>query len=95
MNENQSSHYLGLKITSKSLEENEQEMQNLMIETAKVSNFSDKSRVKDMLNFITSDNEKSIIQNGHILSMSNAAAQINNISATSDFASGINFITNT
>ena len=94
-NENQSSHYLGLKITSKSLEENEQEMQNLMIETAKDSNFSDKSRIKDMLNFITSDNEKSLIQNGHILSMSNAAAQINNISATNDFASGINFITNT
>ena len=94
-NENQSSHYLGLKITSKSLEENEEEMQNLMIETAKDSNFSDKSRIKDMLNFITSDNEKSLIQNGHILSMSNAAAQINNISATNDFASGINFISNT
>ena len=94
-NENQSSHYLGLKITSKSLEENEKEMQDLMIETAKDSNFSDKSRIKDMLNFITSDNEKSLIQNGHILSMSNAAAQINNISATNDFASGINFITNT
>ena len=94
-NENQSSHYLGLKITSKSLEENEQEMQNLMIETAKDSNFSDKSRIKDMLNFITSDNEKSLIQNGHILSMSNAAAQINNVSATNDFASGVNFITNT
>ena len=94
-NENQSSHYLGLKITSKSLEENEQEMQDLMIETAKDSNFSDKSRIKDMLNFITSDNEKSLIQNGHILSMSNAAAQINNVSATNDFASGVNFITNT
>ncbi len=94
-NENQSSHYLGLKITSKSLEENEKEMQDLMIETAKDSNFSDKSRIKDMLNFISSDNEKSLIQNGHILSMSNAAAQINNISATNDFASGVNFITNT
>ncbi len=94
-NENQSSHYLGLKITSKSLEENEKEMQDLMIETAKDSNFSDKSRIKDMLNFITSDNEKSLIQNGHILSMSNAAAQINNVSATNDFASGVNFITNT
>ena len=45
--------------------------------------------------FITSDNEKSLIQNGHILSMSNAAAQINNVSATNDFASGVNFITNT
>ena len=94
-NENQSSHYLGLKITSKSLEENEKEMQDLMIQTAKDSNFSDKSRIKDMLNFITSDNEKSLIQNGHILSMSNAAAQINNVSATNDFASGVNFITNT
>ena len=94
-NENQSSHSLGLKITSKSLEEKEIEMQNLMIETAKDSNFSDKNRIKDMLNFISSDNEKSVIQNGHILSMSNAGAQINNISATNDFASGLNFITNT
>jgi len=93
--EEQSSHSLGLKITSKSLEENEKEMQELMIETAKNATFSDKDRVKDMLNFISSDIEKSLIQNGHILSMSNAAAQINNISATNDYASGINFITNT
>ena len=94
-NKNQTSHSLGLKITSKSLEEKEIEMQNLMIGTAKESNFSDKNRIKDMLNFISSDNEKSVIQNGHILSMSNAGAQINNISATNDFASGLNFITNT
>ena len=94
-NENQSAHSLGLKITSKSLEENENKMQDLMIDTAKNSNFSDKNRIKDMLNFISSDNEKSLIQNGHILSMSNAAAQINNISSTNDFASGLNFITNT
>ena len=94
-NEEQSSHSLGLKITSKSLEENEKEMQELMIETAKNATFSDKDRVKDMLNFISSDIEKSLIQNGHILSMGNAAAQINNISATNDYASGINFITNT
>ena len=70
-------------------------MQELMIETAKNATFSDKDRVKDMLNFISSDIEKSLIQNGHLLSMSNAAAQINNISATNDYASGINFITNT
>ena len=94
-NEEQSSHSLGLKITSKSLEEKEKEMQELMIETAKNATFSDKDRVKDMLNFISSDIEKSLIQNGHFLSMSNAAAQINNISATNDYASGINFITNT
>ena len=94
-NENQSAHSLGLKITSKSLEENENKMQDLMMDTAKNSNFSDKNRIKDMLNFISSDNEKSLIQNGHVLSMSNAAAQINNISSTNDFASGLNFITNT
>ena len=46
-----------------------------MIETANNANFLDKNRVKDMLNFISSDIEKSLIQNGHILSMSNAAAQ--------------------
>ena len=94
-NKTQSAHTLGLKITSKCLEENEKEMQDLMIETAKNSNFSDKNRIKDMLNFISSDNERSLIQNGHILSMSNAGAQVNNISATNDFVSGLNFITNT
>ena len=60
-NDNQSAHSLGLKITSKSLEENENKMQDLMIDTAKNSNFSDKNRIKDMLNFISSDNEKSLI----------------------------------
>ena len=94
-NKAQSAHTLGLKITSKCLEENEKEMQDLMIETAKNSNFSDKNRIKDMLNFISSHNERSLIQNGHILSMSNAGAQVNNISATNDFVSGLNFITNT
>ena len=94
-NENQSAHNLGLKITSKSLEENERKMQDLMIDTAINSNFSDKKRIKDMLNFISSDNEKTLIQNGHLLSMSNAAAQINNISATNDFVSGLNYIVNT
>ena len=48
-----------------------------------------------MLNFISSDAEKSIIQNGHMLAMSNAAAQVNNIAATNDITSGLNFITNT
>ena len=94
-NDDNLSHSLGLKITSKSLEEKEKEMQDLMIETAKNANFSDKNRVKDMLNFISSDIEKSLIQNGHILSMSNAAAQINNISSTSDNVLGLNFISNT
>ena len=70
-------------------------MQELMLETIKDANFSDAGRIKDMLNFISSDNERSLIQNGHMLAMSNAGAQINNIAATNDMAAGINFITNT
>ena len=41
-----------------------------------------------MLEFISADNEKSVIQNGHILSMSNAASQISSIAATNDLTSG-------
>ena len=86
---------MALKITSKALEKNEQKMQDLMLRTASAPVFENKNRVKDMLNFINSDNDKSLIQNGHVLAMSNASAQINNISATNDYASGINFIKNT
>ena len=68
---------------------------DLMIEMVGNAKFTDKNRIKDMLTFIASDNDKSVIQNGHVLAMSNAAAQINNISSTNDIASGINFITNT
>ena len=86
---------IGLKISSKSLETNENKMQDLMIQTIKEANFNDKNRIEDLLNFISSSNERSLIQNGHILAMSNAGAQVNNIAATNDMASGINFITNT
>jgi Zn-dependent M16 (insulinase) family peptidase len=94
-NENKTEHSLALKVTSKSLEKNESKMQSLMIDMAVNAEFSDKNRIKDMLTFIASDNDKSVIQNGHILAMSNAAAQINNIASTNDIASGINYITNT
>ena len=86
---------IGLKISSKSLETNENKMQDLMIQTIKEANFNDKNRIEDLLSFISSSNERSLIQNGHILAMSNAGAQVNNIAATNDMASGINFITNT
>jgi len=94
-NENKTEHSLALKVTSKSLEKNEFKMQDLMIDMATNAKFSDKNRIKDVLTFIASDNDKSVIQNGHVLAMSNAAAQINNIASTNDIASGINFITNT
>ena len=86
---------IGLKISSKSLELNENKMQDLMMRTIKEADFNDDNRIEDMLNFISSSNERSLIQNGHILAMSNAGAQINNIAATNDMAAGINFITNT
>ena len=94
-NENRTEHSLAIKVTSKSLEKNENKMQDLMIDMVGNAKFTDKNRIKDMLTFIASDNDKSVIQNGHVLAMSNAAAQINNISSTNDIASGINFITNT
>ncbi len=84
-----------MEYSSKSLEANESKMQNLMIETIKDANFKDKNRIEDLVNFISSSNERSLIQNGHLLAMSNAGAQVNNIAATNDIASGINFITNT
>ena len=86
---------LALKISSKSLEGNESFMQDLMMRTVKESNFDETDRIKELLEFISSDNEKSVIQNGHILSMSNAASQISNIASTNDLTSGIRFIHNT
>ena len=94
-NAKENKHNLGLKISSKCLEKNEEQMQKLMLQTLSEAKFENKDRIKDMLNFISSGNERSIIQNGHMLAMSNAGAQVNNIAATNDMAAGINFITNT
>ncbi len=94
-NNNNSEHKLALKITSKSLEKNVNKMQDILIKTISDADFTNQSRIKDLLDFIASDNEKSIIQNGHILAMSNAGAQVNNIAATNDMTSGLNFIANT
>ncbi len=91
----QKDYSLALQITSKSLEKNDKKMQDLMMQTVAKSNFTEKERIKDLLNFISSANERSLIQNGHVLAMSNAGAQINNIASTSDIVSGINFINHT
>ena len=94
-NNDSNKHSLALKMISKSLEKNESKMQEMLINTISESDFTNNERIKDLLNFIASDNEKSLIQNGHILAMSNAGAQVNNIAATNDMVSGINFIRNT
>ncbi len=86
---------LALKVSSKSLEGNESFMQDLILRTVKESSFGETKRIEELLEFISSDNEKSVIQNGHILSMSNAASQISDIASTNDLTSGLRFIHNT
>ena len=87
---NNDTYSLALQVSSKSLEKNEPQMQELIASTVSKSKFNEKERIKDLLNFISSANERSVIQNGHVLAMSNASAQINNIAATNDMGSGIN-----
>ena len=86
---------LALKVSSKSLEGNESYMQDLILRTVKESSFDETKRIEELLEFISSDNEKSVIQNGYILSMSNAASQISDIASTNDLTSGLRFIHNT
>ena len=86
---------LALKLSGKSLEKNDLLMQELMLRTIEDSEFDETQRIKELLDFISSDNEKSLIQNGHVLAMNNAASQINSIAATNDLTSGIRFINNT
>jgi len=86
---------LALKVSSKSLEGNESYMQDLILRTVKESSFDETKRIEELLEFISSDNEKSVIQNGHILSMSNAASQISDIASTNDLTSGLRFVHNT
>ena len=86
---------LALKVSSKSLEGNESFMQDLILRTVNESSFDETKRIEELLEFIASDNEKSVIQNGHILSMSNAASQISDIASTNDLTSGLRFIHNT
>ena len=81
-NDEGDSYKLALKVSSKSLEKNDLLMQDLMLKTVSESNFNESKRIKELLEFISADNEKSVIQNGHILSMSNAASQITDIAAT-------------
>jgi Zn-dependent M16 (insulinase) family peptidase len=94
-NKEDDSYKLALKVSSKSLEKNDLLMQDLMLKTVNESSFHEQNRIKELLEFISADNEKSVIQNGHILSMGNAASQISSIAATNDLTSGLQFIHNT
>ena len=94
-NKDNDSYKLALKVSSKSLEKNDLLMQDLILKTVNESSFLEQNRIKELLEFISADNEKSVIQNGHILSMGNAASQISTIAATNDLTSGLQFIHNT
>jgi Zn-dependent M16 (insulinase) family peptidase len=85
---------LGLKISAKSLEKNAASMQDLILETVKDVVFSESKRIKELIEFTSSSNDRSIIQNGHLLAMGNAASQLNDYASTIDTMSGIRFISN-
>ena len=85
---------LGLKISAKSLEKNAASMQELILETVKDVVFSETKRIKELIEFTSSSNDRSIIQNGHLLAMGNAASQLNDYASTIDTMSGIRFISN-
>jgi Zn-dependent M16 (insulinase) family peptidase len=66
----------------------------LILETVKDVVFSESKRIKELIEFTSSSNDRSIIQNGHLLAMGNAASQLNDYASTIDTMSGIRFISN-
>ena len=91
---NADSFKLGLKISAKSLEKNAALMQDLILETVEDAIFSENKRIKELIEFTSSSNDRSIIQNGHMLAMGNAASQLNDYASTIDMMSGVRFISN-
>ena len=85
---------LGIKIGAKSLEENASLMQELILETITDVNFNEEQRIKELIEFSASSNDRSIIQNGHLLAMSTSSSQLNSDASTSDAMSGVKFISN-
>ena len=61
MDETNKNYQLALKISSKCLKGNENQMQDLMLKTIHESNFSESERIQELLGFISANNEKSII----------------------------------
>ena len=93
--EDNSEQRLALKVSGKSLEKNAHLMQELILKTVHEANFDENKRIQELLTFISADNEQSLTQNGHVLAMANAAAQITPEASTNDITSGIRFINNT
>ena len=89
---NEDKNRVGLKIAGKSLEKNSFLMQKLLKDTILNASFFEKKRIKELLEFTASANDKGIIQNGHLLAMNSASSQINKASSTLERMSGVKSI---
>ena len=83
---------LFLCISSKSLENNFDEMEKLILNTLENARFDEEDRILDLFNIFIARNEESINQNGHILAMNSAASSLNKFSATAYQMSGLQML---
>ncbi len=83
---------LFLCISSKSLENNFDKMEKLILNTLENARFDEEDRILDLFNIFIARNEESINQNGHILAMNSAASSLNKFSATAYQISGLQML---
>ena len=83
---------LFLSISSKSLEDNFDAMEKLVLNTLENARFDEKNRILDLFNIFIARNEESLNQNGHILAMNSAASSLNTFSATAFQMSGLRML---
>ena len=83
---------LFLSISSKSLEDNFDAMEKLVLNTLENARFDEKNRILDLFNIFIARNEESLNQNGHILAMNSAAGSLNTFSATAFQMSGLRML---
>ena len=81
-----------LSISSKSLENNFDQMEDLLISTLQRARFDEENRILDLLNIFIARNEESINQNGHVLAMNSAASSLNKFAATAFHMSGLKML---
>jgi len=83
---------LFLSISSKSLEDNFDGMEKLILNTINNTRFDEENRILDLFNIFIARNEESLNQNGHILAMNSAASNLNTFSASAFQMSGLQML---
>ena len=83
---------LFLSISSKCLEENFTNMEDLITNTIQSVRFDEEQRILDLLNIFVARNDESLNQNGHYLAMNSAASPLNPLATTSFHLSGLQMI---